>query len=158
MSRAVDVRRAGPTDSDFVERVLRANDLVVPEDSAAIEDTFVCERNGERIGIGALERYGDAALLRSVAIDESVRGQGYGTALCTRLLELVDANGIAEIYLFTATAAAFFATLGFERIDRESVPESIRETSECRERCRSTAVCMKQTLGSDRTDDEPGAC
>lgn len=149
MTRTVDVRRAGPSDSGFVERVLRANELVVPDDPAAIEDTFVCEADGERIGVGALEGHGDAALLRSVAIDEPVRGRGYGTALCTRLLEMADANGIAEIYLFTASAAEFFATFGFDRTDRESVPESIRATSERRDRCRSAAVCMKRTLGAE---------
>lgn len=156
MPLTVDVRRAEPADREFIERVLRTNDLVVPDGSAAIDETFVCEADGDRIGTGALERCADAALLRSVAIDESVRGRGYGTALCARLLEHADANGIADIYLFTATASEFFATLGFEPTDRESVPESIRTTNECRDRCRSTAVCMNLTLTSGDGADGSG--
>lgn len=157
MSSGVAVRPAEPADSQFIETVLRRNDLVVPDESPADEATYVCERDGERIGIAALERYGDAALLRSVAIDDGARDRGYGTQLCTRLLERAGANGVADVYLFTGSAATFFETLGFERIDRESVPESIRATTEARQRCRSAAVPMKRALGAEAADAEAGA-
>lgn len=69
------------------------------------------------IGVAALEIYGNAALLRSVAGREGWRG--VGTALVTAALDL-GRRGVKEFYLLTETAPAFFARFGFRAIPRSA--------------------------------------
>jgi amino-acid N-acetyltransferase len=152
MSRAVTLRRAGQRDREFIEILLRDNDLPVEDIDDVLDCLYVCEAGGERLGVGGLERYGDVALLRSVVIEESAREQGYGTAVCEAILDSAGADGIADVYLLTSTAPGFFRRLGFEEIDRETVPEPIQGTTEFSDLCPATAVCMQCEL--DATKDE----
>jgi amino-acid N-acetyltransferase len=70
-------------------------------------------RAGRRIvGTAALEVYGKAALLRSVAVSEDRRGRGLGTALVQRALELGRQQGVENFYLLTETAQGFFRPPG----------------------------------------------
>ncbi|WP_135827212.1 GNAT family N-acetyltransferase [Halorussus ruber] len=126
---------------------------------------FVCESaDGERVGVGGLE-VGDeeevadkeevaseaetedpAGLLRSVAVEESARGAGYGTAICEQLLDRARAADLGEVFLLTTTAEEFFADLGFERVEREQVPDSIRASAEFSDLCPDSATCMRTNL------------
>lgn len=104
----------------------------------ADEDTPVC--------VGGLERHASTALLRSVVVEESVRGEGYGSLLCDRLESRARADGVESIYLLTTTAADFFADRGYERIERDEAPPAIRETTEFDDLCPATATCMRKSL------------
>jgi len=139
-------RPARREDEQFIETLLSDNDLVVADLTEKWECLYVYETDTGRIGVGGLEQYGDVALLRSVAITEPERGQGYGTTLCNDLLERTRDAGVTDVYLLTETAPEFFAGLGFERVNRESVPNPMRETAEFTDFCPSTAECMKREL------------
>jgi len=58
----------------------------LPLDGAAehLADFIIAERDRTIVGCAAVERYGDAGLLRSVAVAESERGHGLGAALVER--------------------------------------------------------------------------
>jgi len=146
MTTEITLRPAEPHDSAYIEARLDECGLPVEDLDAVLECLYVCEVEGERVGAGGFEQYGTVALLRSVVVDETLRGEGYGTALCSALLDRARAAGVEEVYLLTTTAAAFFAELGFERTDREAVPGPIRGTTQFSDLCPDTATCMRREL------------
>jgi amino-acid N-acetyltransferase len=148
----VELRPAEPRDREYVEGLLAENDLPTSDLDSAYSSLFVCESaEGEAdersyVGLGGLQIEGDAGLLRSVAVEESARGSGYGTTICERLLDRALTGGLDAVFLLTTTAEDFFADLGFERVERSQVPDSIRETAEFTDLCPTSATCMKMPL------------
>ncbi len=110
---------------------------------------LVARVGGQLVGTAALELYGDAALLRSVAVGEEWRGRGLGTALVRAALDLGCRQGVREFYLLTETAPGFFARLGFRVIPRSEVPAPVRASAEFRGACPETAVTMFRSGGID---------
>ena len=141
-----ELRPARSNDREYVESLLTANDLPVADLPDDPEWLYCWVVGGERVGVGGLERYGDEALMRSVAIEEGVRGEGRGRALCERLLAEAAAAGVEHVYLLTTTAPGFFASLGFAEVERESAPRAIRESAEFDELCPDAAICMTRAV------------
>src|SRR3989304_4683037 len=102
-----------------IVEMLRGAGLIV----AGVEDhlgAFLVAADGERvIGSAGLEVYGDVALLRSVAVDEGLRGQGLGRRLATAALANARRLGVREVALLTTSAAPFFRRLGFHEAERQ---------------------------------------
>lgn len=107
---------------------------------------IILGQSGRVAGSVGLEVSGDCALLRSLAVDTMMRGEGYGA----RLVELIEARardeGIRTLYLLTTSAGNFFAHQGYERIARENVPEAIRNTTQFAGICPASAVCLSKSL------------
>ena len=149
---AVRLRPVRPDDRAYVERLLESSDLPTDDLDAAYPSLFVCVGGSERgeserrIGVAGLEVNGNAGLLRSVAVEESARGQGYGNSICEKLLGRARNRNLDAVYLLTTTAADFFADRGFEAVERETVPEAIRNTGEFSDICPTSATCMKKPL------------
>ena len=146
MTPDVELRPAARGDREYVESTLERCGLPTADLESALEHLFVCVVDGRRIGVGGLEPCAEDALLRSVAVEPSARGEGYGTAITDALLERAREDGFSATYLLTTTAAAFFADRGFEPVDRAAVPEPIRRTEEFADICPSTATCMRRDL------------
>jgi amino-acid N-acetyltransferase len=104
---------------------------------------------GELIGSGGLELYGDAALLRSLAVKENQRGKDLGKKIVDDLVSQARKANIANIFLLTETAKDFFLKKGFNLIDRNEVPENVRASSEFSHVCPASAVCMFYKLNSN---------
>lgn len=100
------------------------------------------DEQGNLIGSGGLELYGNAALLRSVAVDESLRGKSFGRKIVEDLVEKARNLKIWNIYLLTETAHDFFLKKGFTDVTRDQVPEAVRNSSEFLQVCPSSADCM----------------
>ena len=98
------------------------------------------------MGSAALEVYGGAALLRSVAVEPAHRGCGLGIALTRAALDLAREQGVREVYLLTETAADFFARLGFSRIPRAQAEPAVGRSLEFTTVCPASAVCMVLSL------------
>jgi amino-acid N-acetyltransferase len=98
--------------------------------------------HGNLIGSGGLELYGSTALLRSVAVDESLRGKSLGKKIVEDLVEKARNLKIQSIYLLTETAHDFFLKKGFADVPRDQVPEAVRNSSEFLDVCPSSADCM----------------
>ncbi len=94
------------------------------------------------IGTAGLERYGDAALLRSVATLERVRGTGLGSALVTHILETAQVEGVRDVVLLTETAHAYFPRFGFQPIAQADVPKAVHASVEFRGACPDSATAM----------------
>lgn len=115
-----------------------------------LDDFLVAERDGELAGVAGLERYGEAALLRSVAVSEAARGTGVGALLTARAVESAAAGGARSVWLLTTTAESYFPRHGFRRTDRASVPAGVRESVEFTTACPSSAAVMVLSLEEGR--------
>jgi len=140
----VTLEPAEPDALRYVESLLEQNDLPVRDVPSKPECFYVGYDGDVRVGIGGIETEGTVGLLRSVVVERAVRGAGYGSALCGALEDVARAEGVEQLYLLTTTAAEFFAGRGYERINRSSVPASIRETTEFAELCPTTAACLRK--------------
>lgn len=105
--------------------------------------TLLVARDGDRVvGSAALELYGHAALLRSVAVDAERRGTGLGQRLTDAALDLARQRGVRAVYLLTETAAEFFPRFGFRTLARDAVDPAVRESVEFTTLCPASATAM----------------
>lgn len=130
----------------YVETLLSANDLPSRGVRSTPDAFYVARDRDERIGVGGVEPHGTDGLLRSVVVEQSKRGAGYGDALCDALEAEAASGGLDTLYLLTTTASAFFARRGYAEIRRLEAPAVIRRTTEFDELCPSTATCMRKEL------------
>jgi amino-acid N-acetyltransferase len=98
-------------------------------------------------GIVAIQAYGAAGLLRSLAVRADRRGSGLGSALVLEAERLAAAHGVGSLYLLTSDAAGFFAHRGFAEVPREGAPQALRATAQFTSLC-SASVCMHKALAS----------
>ena len=103
------------------------------------------------VGSAALEAYGGAALLRSVAVRGELRGKGLGRRLVSAALELAAERRANTVYLLTEGAEDFFVRLGFRRVARTDVgresPEvsrSVQFTSACPESAQAMMLFLTE--------------
>ena len=97
-------------------------------------------------GSAGLEVFGDCALIRSISIQKSLQGKGFGVIMQKELEQVAQSKNIRCLYLLTTTAEGFFKKQGFITIQRDEVPDTIRSTSEFSSVCPSTAIVMKKIL------------
>ena len=101
---------------------------------------------GRVAGCIGMEVFGQDALLRSLAVDTMMRGEGYGSRLLQLMEERARDEGVHRLYLLTTSADNFFEHQGYERIDRAAVPEAIRNTAQFAGICPSSAACLFKSL------------
>jgi amino-acid N-acetyltransferase len=107
---------------------------------------MVARDEGHIVGVAAVESYGDAALLRSVAVAAAARGRGCGRAMIEAALAAAGALGAHEVFLLTTTAEGYFPRFGFERVDRRDVPPPVQASVEFTSACPASAVVMRKRL------------
>lgn len=130
-----------------VERLLA--DAALPVDDALANNKVLLfgeHRSGRVAGVVGVERCGDAALLRSLAVAESERSSGLGRKLVAYAETEAQAQGITSLYLLTTTADAFFARLGYRLIDRAEAPAEVAGTAQFSDLCPSSAAFMVKHL------------
>jgi len=145
MSLAIESATAA--DLPDVVRVLDGAGLPHSDVTAPMLEHFLlARRGGKLLGVVGLEPLGSVGLLRSLAVDASHRGEGLGLDLTRAVERLARARGVADLYLLTTTAERFFARLGYGVLPRAEAPAPIRGTTEYRELCAATSVCMVRHL------------
>lgn len=125
--------------------LLLANDLPVA-DLDENKNLFACLANGDVIGAGGLELFGDCALLRSLCVRKDLQKKGLGKFIVGEIEKIALQKGIHGLYLLTTTAEGFFSNEGYEKIDREGVPAEIKNTTEFSSICPSSAIVMRKFL------------
>ncbi len=143
---ALTFQPAHPKDRSALQALLTSLRLPtadLPEDLSGFTLAF----DGENlVGSAGLQPIGPFGLLRSVAVHKRYRSQGIGQKLYAAAMDHAYQQQVQEVWLITASAAAYFEKLGFERLQREGVPAEIAATSQLSELCPSTAVVMRQLL------------
>lgn len=142
----ISIERAAPGDLPAILDLLAQNGL--PPDGLAdhLAQTLVARAGDEVIGSAALEVYGTAALLRSVAVAGAQRGQGLGGQLTATALDLAREAGVHEVYLLTTTAAGFFPRFGFTSVERAAVTPAIHQSVEWTTACPASAQVLVRAL------------
>jgi amino-acid N-acetyltransferase len=142
----MEIRPARPEDLAGVEALLRDAKLPWQDIAPHFAAFLVGEVGGALVASAGFEHYGEAALVRSVAIAERLRTRGHGAALCDTLLGDARRRGVRDAYLLTTSAPDFFARQGFAVLERERAPAAIRATREFAELCPASAVLMHRSL------------
>jgi len=140
------IRRATRSDQRGVEQLLSSLHLPTAGVVDWIDRFWVADHAGSPVGVAGVEQYGNAALLRSVAVDPSWRDTGIGRTLVETALATARAEGADSVYLLTTTAERYFPRFGFEQITRDEVPDSLRASVEFREACPASAVVMRKAM------------
>ena len=143
---ATTIRAAGPNDWAAVAALLTASALPLDGAHDHLGQFVLAERDGTLVGCAAVERYGDAGLLRSVAVAASERGQGTGTSLVQRCVTDASHAGLRTLVLLTTTADRYFPRFGFEVITRDAVPEGLQASAEFQGACPASATAMQLRL------------
>ncbi len=143
----VELRTAGADDRPAIVALLTACELPL----AGMDDQFphgyvVAVRDRQLVGVAGLERYGDAALVRSVAIAAAERGRGLGVALSANRVNAARDAGAGAVYLLTTTAAAFYRRFGFRDLSRTALPPAIAAAPEVSTSCCASATCLALAL------------
>jgi amino-acid N-acetyltransferase len=112
----------------------------------ALPHFVIAENEGELVGVAGLEVYGESALLRSVAVDESWRGSGVGGTLIERALSVTRERGINDVFLLTTTAEHYFPRFGFACVSRDSVSKAVQESAEFKGACPASAIVMRKAV------------
>jgi len=75
-----------------------------------------------------LSASGEDALIRSVAVDHTRRGQGLGLDLARFALERASEAGARRAWLFSRRSGPFWRRLGFEPADRDALADALADT------------------------------
>jgi amino-acid N-acetyltransferase len=129
-----------------VVQLLCASGLAVDDlDSADID--FVLATDGEALrGVAGLERFGQAALVRSVAVRTEERTAGLGSRLLAEIEGCARDGGIRQLVLLTQTAEDFFLRRGYQPIDREHAPAAVQASAEFQSLCPASARCLSKHI------------
>jgi amino-acid N-acetyltransferase len=142
----VAIRPATAADTGDIRQMLRQHGLPLEGLEPHLESALVAADGSKVVGCAALEMYDRAALLRSVAVESGRKGEGIGRALTAAALAMARTRGASRVYLLTTTAEGFFPRFGFERVDRDQVPDDVRRSVEFVSACPASAAVMRVEL------------
>ena len=122
------LRLASAEDADAITRLIASETLPAVEVARWLSSFWVLDDAGTLVGCAGIERYGEAALLRSVVVASTLRGSGEGARMTGRALTCARDDGARRCYLFTMTAAEFFSRFGFERCRLDDFEHAAQES------------------------------
>jgi amino-acid N-acetyltransferase len=133
-----------------IRRLLANSDLHHEDITTAQLKHFVLGWDGPKlVAVVGLEIKSRSALLRSLAVDADYRNRGIATRLVGQIEDYAKSVEVGSLYLLTLTAEGFFEKCGYRPIARDSAPAEIQETTEFRNLCPTSAVCMVKHLGAE---------
>ena len=141
----MNIHTAKITDLPDILTLLKASALPVAGIDEHVETTLIARDQGKIMGCAAVEVYGQAGLLRSVAVEAGRRGEGLGERLTKAALELARQRGVRTVYLLTTTASHFFPLFGFTAIPRAELDPALEQSEELRGACPASALAMRAT-------------
>jgi amino-acid N-acetyltransferase len=140
----IALRPSVRADDPSLRTFLEAAGLPAADVETGRQEYLLAEEDGRLVGTIGVERVGDAALVRSLAVSPERRGQGLARRLDDAAAALARSRGVRTLYLLTTTAEAYAARMGYERIPRSEIPPAVLELPQFRMICPSTAVCMRR--------------
>lgn len=140
------IRQARVSDEHAIGSLLKKADLPCEDVTIGRQTFLVAIEKGRIAGTVGLEAYGAAGLLRSLAVDEGLRGRGLGGELTGMMEEEARSLGVRELYLLTMTAEPFFAKRGYQKVERAKAPAALQGTTEFATLCPVSSACMRKRL------------
>ena len=137
---------AMPADKDQIRRLLSECELPTLYLHRHLKSFLVAKTAKKIVGVIGMEVYGRAGLLRSLCVQEAYRGQGIAKMLNAMILTYARMLKIGRLYMFTVSAEKFASRLGFHKIDKTRIPQSIRSTWQFRNFKPYPVACMVRTV------------
>ena len=153
-ARTSDVRAIQAIREPFLGKVLQHHELVGLFEKIQ-EFQVVVDGNDRVVAAGALHvMWEDLAEVRSIVVDDSMRGKGIGHLLVEALIEEARKLGIKRVFCLTFETG-FFGKHGFEPIsdvpvDAETFEEMVRSTDVGVAEFLDLARVKENTLGNTR--------
>jgi amino-acid N-acetyltransferase len=141
-----ELSSASAADLVVIRALLEASQLPTSDLRAARAEFAVIRESGQVVAAGALQRFGSAALLRSVVVTPDRRRSGLGQLIVAELERLARCSKVTRVILLTQTATQFFARQGYAVIERGAAPKDMQESEEFRSLCPNSAICMTKSL------------
>jgi len=149
MRRNFRIERAKKSDYTAVVDLLKKTNLP-PDDVELHLQNFLVIRNpkasaGSKFLVGSvgLEIYGEAALLRSLAVHPDFQGTGLGSQLVDNIIKLAKMKDVTRLYLLTDTAEKYFKRKGFVIVTRDKIPSDMKQSVEFTTLCTSSPSMMR---------------
>ena len=130
-------------EQNSLQELLKSEKLCYNDISEAGVKLYGVKIKHVHVGYFGFEQFGGNALFRSMLVQPDARKRGYGTLIWNEAKTILEESGVHSIYLLTNTASDFFTKQGFVIVDRQSVPDSIAQTTEFKEFCPDSSICMK---------------
>jgi amino-acid N-acetyltransferase len=145
---SASIRSATPDDWGPIRSLLLEAGLPTEDLAPSAYAQFRIYQEGSRIkGTVALERLDPAtAMLRSLVVGRDDQGNGIGKALVEDVERLARSTWVDHVFLLTTSADRFFAKLGYQRIERDSVPDEVKAHEQFRSLCPASAVIMSKRV------------
>ncbi len=126
------IRKAVVADAEEIQKLVNTfaeKNAMLPRALSTIyeniRDFVVMEEDGRIVGCCAMHvNWGDLGEVRSLAVDESTQGKGYGRQLVEVCLSEARDLGLPNVFALTYVPD-FFERLGFHRIDKAELPRKI---------------------------------
>lgn len=126
------IRKAVVADAEEIQKLVNSfaeKNAMLPRALSTIyeniRDFVVMEEDGRIVGCCAMHvNWGDLGEVRSLAVDESTQGKGYGRQLVEVCLSEARDLGVPNVFALTYVPD-FFERLGFHRIDKAELPRKI---------------------------------
>jgi N-acetylglutamate synthase-like GNAT family acetyltransferase len=90
------------------------------------------DSDGHIVGSTGFELDGESALLRSVAVHQSLRGTGRGTELARFALDQATSFGATRAWLFSRRSGPFWQKLGFRPAGIADLAAALADTHQVR--------------------------
>ena len=146
MPTAAYIERLKPEDREAVHQLLRSHKLPLEGFDEDHVIAVVAKEADAVVGSAAVEIYGSFALLRSVAVADSHRGQTLGRQLTRAAIDLAREQAVTSVYLLTQTAATFFPKFGFVAVSRDDIPAAVKQSVEFTTACPASAQAFQLSL------------
>lgn len=158
MTANVVIRRARAGDAEAISRliaVFAAEALMLRRTPEMVElalDDYVVgvDAAGKIVACGALKEYSPSvAEVAAIAVSRDVHGGGVGKAIVGAVERLALKRGVYDVFALTLQPA-FFAAIGYQRVDRARYPEKIRrDCLACSRRFACNEICFAKNLRLD---------
>ncbi|QMI48998.1 arsenic resistance N-acetyltransferase ArsN2 [Burkholderia sp. MBR-1] len=142
----MEIRPATVDDLSSIKTLLHQCGLPIVGVADHLQDFVVAMEGSTICGCGGIEHYGDAALLRSIAVAEHARDSGLGLHIVSQLVAACRSLQVRSLVLLTTTAEHYFSRQGFVRVARGDVPPLVLVSSQFQGVCPGSAVSMLRVL------------
>lgn len=147
------IRKAALADVPAIHKMLSAaarDSSIIPRSKAEIYETLrdfhVVDAGDGCQGCCALHiTWEDLAEVKSLAVADALKGQGYGRALVAACLEEARAYGLPKVFALTGIPD-FFVRMGFRLIEKSELPHKV--WGEC-VRCPKFPDCDEEAVRID---------
>jgi N-acetylglutamate synthase-like GNAT family acetyltransferase len=153
----VMIELATLADAQSIHQLLTDCDLSISEVLEPGTVYFVARLSEKVVGVCGLEFDGESALLRSVAVDNGMRGRGIARALIDDALRELHCKSIRVLFLFSKDMGAYFENLGWVEVPVGEAADALRQAPQVKRYDRTGWYINERAFRLYLTDDIRGS-